>query len=109
MKKLVDLEKLPDGQLRITVHEGCFSDITALSAREDVGDDEKLRLLLRWQLLHGWQEVPAETVGALTSALLFTDDPALSRLYHYPLYAVHSELRVLLETGELLFSVAYQE
>jgi len=109
VKKFIDIQKQPDDRLRITIREGFHNDVAALSARTDIGEDDKLRALFHWYFLHGWQEIAPETVGVLTSALLLTDDARLRYLYYNPLYAVQSEIATLLETGELLFSVVFME
>jgi len=64
------------------------------------GIDDKLIDLFEWQLCNGWSVVQPEEVGALTSALLISDD---ERIYYNPNYDVNDEVEDILKNGEIMF------
>src|SRR5260221_8499641 len=76
--QFVDLEKT-DGDLRIvrTVGRRLFRDIQ--NVRDWLGIDAAIRVLLDDHLQNGWEEIKPEEIGALTSALVISDEAERDR------------------------------
>jgi hypothetical protein len=79
------------------------------------GTDDLLHDLLEYQLCNGWEFIPPEDIGALTSAPILSDEAErddhgnltkLGQVYWFPDYAVRSELDELYENGEVFFPAA---
>ncbi len=103
----VDLEKMPNGRLRISLtDEGHQRFEEFEQIREYVGIDAAIRELLEDHLCGVWEEVLPEEIGALTSAMLMSDDVErdddgrilrIGRVYWNPCYQVMDEIRELRE------------
>jgi hypothetical protein len=110
--RFVDLEKTPEANLRIvrTVGRRLFRDIQ--NVRKWLGIDAALRVLLDDHLASGWDEIRPEEIGALTSALLISDEAErnndgdltnVGRVYWNPRYQVDDEIEDLRRRGDVLF------
>jgi len=110
--QFVDLEKTHGGDLRIvrTVGRTLFRDIQ--NVRDWLGINAALRVLLDDHLQNGWEEIKPEEIGALTSALLISDEAERSdegeltkvgRLYWNERYQVDDEIEELRQRGVVLF------
>ena len=82
------------------------------------GTDYILADLLEDHLANGWEMVPPEDIGALTSAPILSDEverddfgkiTKVGRVYWFPDYAVTCELEELLEKGEVFFPAGQEE
>lgn len=81
----------------------------------DKGTDGILYDLLEDWLCNGWEMVPPEDIGALTSAPILSDEverddngeiTKVGAVYWFPDYAVTCELDVLADNGEVFFPAA---
>ena len=81
----------------------------------DKGAEEILRELLDDHLCNGWEFVPPEDIGALTSSPILSDEVErnddgeivkVGKVYWFPNYAVQSELDLLYDDGEVFFPEA---
>ena len=103
----VDLQKASKGTLKISLTDdgrhalGRFEQI-----RDQHGIDAAIRGLLEGHLCSGWEEILPEEIGALTSAMLLSDDvqrdddgriTRIGRIYFNPSYQVMDEIRELRE------------
>jgi len=103
----VDLQKASNGTLKTSLtgdgrHAlGRFEQI-----RDQHGIDAAFRELLEDHLCNGWEEILPEEIGALTSAMLLSDDvqrdddgriTRIGRIYFNPGYQVMGEIRELRE------------
>lgn len=103
----VDLEKMPNGRLKIsltTTGRHGFDDFERI--RDEHGIDEAIRQLLEDRLCGVWEEILPEEIGALTSAMLLSDDverddhgeiTQIGRVYFNSYYAVMDEIQELRE------------
>ena len=82
------------------------------------GTEEILLNLLEDWLCNGWEMVPPEDIGALTSAPILSDEVErddngeivkVGAVYWFPDYAVTCELDVLADNGEVFFPAAQEE
>lgn len=105
---MLTLTKLPSGDLRL-----------ALTADDEERDDIRQTVDqhgIRWALIdlleghlsNGWEIIEPEEVGALTDALILTDEAerddygdltALGRVYWNPNYQIQDDVEELLTTG----------
>ena len=109
----VDLKKTDEGNLRIHLTaEGRREFIDIERERFRVGILAALHLLLEDHLSNGWEWITPESIGALTSAPILSDEAehdefgrivAVGRLYWFPDYAVVDEIRQLKQTSLLTF------
>ena len=109
----VDLKKNEAGDLEIFSNENGqahFDEIEEL--RDDHGTNAALYNLLEDHLCNGWEMVPPEDIGALTSAPILSDEIVrddqgkiieAGRLFWYPDYAVRDEIEELRERLVLVF------
>jgi len=81
----------------------------------DTGTDQILCDLLEYSLCNGWESVPPEDIGALTSAPILSDEitrddngniTEIGKVYWFPDYAVRSEIDELADNGEVFFPAA---
>ena len=103
----VDLQKTPNGKLKISLtHDGRHALAEFEQIRDQHGIDVAIRELLEDHLCSGWEEILPEEIGALTSAMLLTDDvernddgqaTRIGRVYFNPYYAVMDEIQELRE------------
>jgi len=112
----VDLERTSEGTLRITLTDEVRQAIDEFEQiRDQHGIDGAIREILQDHLCNGWEEILPEEIGALTSAMLITDDIErdedgrmirIGRVYFNPYYAVSDEIRELRERSYVLFHSA---
>ena len=112
----VDLEKIPNGRLRISLtNEGRHAIDEFERIREELGIDAAIRELLEDHLSGVWEEILPEEIGALTSAMMLTDDverddeeqiTRIGRVYFNPYYAVMDEIQELRERSCVVFDSA---
>jgi hypothetical protein len=105
----ISLEKR-DGDLFVTLTPSGRERVAELRVGGK-GDREIELDLLEYHLCNGWEEVRSEEVGALTDAMLLTDDAerddhgnltAVGRVYWNPDYQVVGDLHLeALERGEV--------
>ena len=103
----VDLHKTSNGRLRISLTDDgrqAFDQFERI--RDQHGIDAALRQLLEDHLCGGWEEILPEEIGALTSAMLLSNDvhrhddgriTRIGRVYFNPNYQVMDEIRELRE------------
>lgn len=130
MVQYVDFEKLPDGNLKISLTEHPIWDL-----REDCGWDAETKTskkildiweVLEFQMCNGWDMIAPERIGALTDAPIITDnlceysedDPeygeedtfghpkikSLDEVWWYPNYMISDPVGELLERGYVIFT-----
>lgn len=109
----VDLQKTEGGELRIALTENGQTEFsTIIEERDRHGINAALRALLEDHLCNGWEMVPPEDLGALTSAPILSDEISrdekgrvteAGRVYWYPDYQVRDEIEEIRERLELLF------
>jgi len=109
----VDLEKAPDGNLHIHLNRRGrrhFADIR--EQRDAYGIHAALCALLEDHLCSGWEMVPPEDLGALTSAPILSDEISrdeegriteAGRVYWYPEYQVCDEIEEIRANLVLVF------
>lgn len=112
----VDLQKAPDGQLIISLTDAGRQAIDEFEQiRDQYGIDQAFREILEDHVCCGWEEILPEELGALTSAMLITDDVErnddgrimrIGRVYFNPYYAVYDEIEELRERSFVLFHSA---
>jgi hypothetical protein len=109
--QFVDLEKI-DSNLRIarSVGRRLFRDIQ--NVRDWLGIDAALRVLLDDHLANGWDEIKPEEIGALTSALIISDEAirnpdgsllSVGHVYWNERYQVDDEIDELRTAGAIVF------
>jgi hypothetical protein len=111
-----DLVKLPNGKLKISLTDQGHREFDRFQRISDkFGIDAAIRELLQDHLCGTWEEVFPEEIGALTSAMLITDDverdddgriTAIGPVYWNPYYAVMDEMRELRERSCLVLASA---
>ena len=109
----VDLRKTENGDLQILLNATGRRELELIEkVRERLGIDAALVELLEDHLCNGWELVRPEEIGALTSALLLSDEVdrdevgeirAVGRVYWNPDYAVCDEVEQLREKHAVLF------
>jgi len=112
----VDLQKTSDATLRISLtDEGRRALDEFEQIRDPRGIDAAIRELLEDHLCGVWEEVFPEESGALTSAMLLTDDvqrnddgriTRIGRVYWNPYYQVMDEIRELRQRSCVVFHSA---
>lgn len=118
MQKYVNFEKLPNGNLRITLTEEGHETIREWMA--DCGSEDTQNQwfpdLIEYQLCNGWEWISPEECGALTDALIVTDAAErdedgeivrLGRVYtNINYYQIEGDIPRLLRLGELIWTSA---
>lgn len=109
----VDLEKTGSGDLRILLNATGRTEFELIGEiREKLGIDAALVELLEDHLCNGWELLRPEEIGALTSALLFSDEVdrddfgevrAVGRVFWNPDYAVCDEVEQLRDKHVVVF------
>jgi hypothetical protein len=109
----VDLEKTDDGNLHIALtKEGSAEFGTIVEERNKFGIHAALCTLLEDHLCNGWEMVPPEDIGALTTAPILSDDirrdedgnvAEVGRVFWYPDYAVRDEIEEIRRDLVLVF------
>jgi len=109
----VDLRKTENGDLQIRLNDTGRRDLAEFEGvRERLGIDAALVELLEDHLCNGWELVRPEEVGALTSALLLSDEVdrddlgdirGVGCVYWDPDYAVCDEVESLREKQVVVF------
>lgn len=109
----VDLEKTPDGNLAILLNRNGRRSFAEIRDQRDAhGIHAALCALLEDHLQSGWEMVPPEDIGALTSAPILSDEivrddqgqvTEAGRVYWYPDYQVRDEIEELREHLVLIF------
>ena len=112
----VDLQKAPNGKLKISLtHDGRHALAEFEQIRDQHGIDAAIRELLEDHLCSSWEEILPEEIGALTSAMLLSDDvqrdddgriTRIGRIYFNPNYQVKDEIRELRERSCVIFDGA---
>ena len=110
----VDLEKTEDGDLRIVLNDSGRASIAEIvEERDRYGIDAALYALLEDHLGNGWEMVPPEDIGALTSAPILSDEVVrdeegsvveVGRVFWYPDYQVRDEI----EEPRMKMAVVFQ-
>jgi hypothetical protein len=102
-----------EGQLLTDGEEYRDSDPTGYQWKR--GHNEIFHDLLEDHLCNGWEMVPPEDIGALTSSPILSDSAvrddddkltSIGDVYWFPEYQVKSELEELLEKGFVDFTLA---
>ena len=112
----VDLEQVPNGKLKISLTEKGKQQFDEFEQiRDELGIDAAIREILEDHLCNGWEEVFPEEIGALTSAMLLSDDverdddgriTGVGRVYWNPYYQVTDEMRELRERSYVVLGGA---
>jgi hypothetical protein len=115
-QQLVTFEKLPNKNLKITLldREG----VEELAAQYGVQSDTCFYEVIEYQLCNGWENIPAEDIGALWSGeFILCDDcvrdddnkiTGIHTVYAFDSYAIRSETQELLDKGYVILT-AYDE
>jgi hypothetical protein len=109
MNNELELEKLPNGDLKIVLtDEG--REVLGHDVHEDAYPD--LNDLMEYWLCNGWELLNPEDIGALTSCpFIYTDDAEqddngdytrIGRVYWYPQYEVHNPVQRLDANGFII-------
>lgn len=86
-------------------------ELRAIAAKE-IDADSKLAEVMEWQLGNGWELVPPEEVGSLTSAPILSEDverdsqgnvTSVGKIYWYPQYERFDPVEQLLKEGSITF------
>ena len=115
MVRLVNLDKLPNGNLRVTLTDEGIDELPDIIERCGVHSTAAFDELIEYQLCNGWDRVPAEAIGALTSCdLIISDDVEwdedreevlrLGRIYWHPNYMVESPVESLQQKGKFILT-----
>ena len=116
MRKVVDFIKLSNGNLRIVVRPDGREEIAELAEKTEArgGINDAVCEAFDYQLCNGWEWIDPAEVGALTDALILTDDAdrddhgklvACGRVYsNIDRYQVDNDLVVLRDRGEVIWS-----
>jgi len=109
----VDLEKPGDGNLHIRLTRNGRRHFQTIREEQDhFGTQAALFTLLEDHLGSGWEMVPPEDLGALTSSPILSDEivrddegrvTEAGRVYWYPDYQVRDEIEELRSRLELIF------
>ena len=109
----VDLQKTEGGDLQIVLTENGQTEFATIQEQWDLyGIHAALCALLEDHLYNGWEMVPPEDLGALTSAPILSDEigrdaegrvTEAGRVYWYPDYQVRDEIEELRAHLKLLF------
>ena len=109
----VDLAKTDDGDLAIVLTRDGREEFERIEEmRSEHGVNTALETLLEDHLGNGWELVPPEDIGALTSAPILSDEierdddgeiTEVGRVYWYPDYQVRDEIEVLRERLVVVF------
>jgi hypothetical protein len=109
----VDLEKAGDGNLHIRLTRNGRRNFRDIRGEQDrFGTHAALCALLEDHLCSGWEMVPPEDLGALTSAPILSDEitrddngcvTEAGRVYWYPEYQVRDEIEELRSRFEVVF------
>jgi len=109
--KYTEFDKLPNGNLRITLLEDERESVEEIAAQE-ITADNKLAQVIEWQLGDGWSFVRPEDIAALTEAPILTEEIEtndqgtvlrVGTVYWYPQYDVSDPVAKLLENGYVDF------
>ena len=109
--KYTEFDKLPNGNLRISLLEDQRDSVQEIAAKE-ITADSKLAETIEWQLGEGWSFVRPEEIASLTDAPILTeeidtDDQGnvlwVGTVYWYPQYDVSDPIAKLLEDGYVDF------
>ena len=109
----VDLQKTDEGHLEIVLNESGREEFETIDEmRSAHGIDAALATLLEDHLGNGWEMVPPQDIGALTSSPILSDEDErddeeaiteVGRVYWYPEYQVCDEIEELRERLVVLF------
>ena len=112
----LDLQKTSSGTLKISLTDDGRHALDRFERiRDQSGIDAAIRELLEDHLCSGWEEILPEEIGALTSAILLSDDvqrdddgriTRIGRIYFNPNYQVKDEIRELRERSCVIFDGA---
>lgn len=116
MNRLVNLEKLANGNLKITLTDEGRQDLPTIVERKGRDSDSVMYELLEYYLSNGWDYVPAEKIGAMTGCdLIITDDIEwddnrediinIGKVYWHANYMVESPVDALENDGLILTGV----
>ena len=116
----IEIEKKEDGIVLKLTDEG-REELNALRFGVDgwvKGTNDILLDMLEDHLCNGWEMVPPEDIGALTSAPILSEEVvrddygtlvSVGKVYWFPNYQIECELETMLETGEVFFPAAQEE
>lgn len=112
-KEYVDLRQTAQGDLEIALNESGEREFETIEeVRAKLGINAALETLLEDHLCNGWEMVPPEEIGALTSAPILSDEierdeegriVTAGRVYWFPEYQVCDEIEELREKCVVLF------
>jgi len=115
--RYLNLEEMPDGDLRITVTPEGREEITEMKEKW-LSEWAIMSNLLEDHFGNGWDEVQPEEVGALTSAMLISntvvrnddgDLVSVERIYWDPNYQVRSTVETLAKKGSIIWQGVGEE
>ncbi len=111
-QKYTEFEQLPNGNLRITLLPAAREDVQEIVANQQLDADGKLAEVIEWQLGNGWELLSPESIGALTSAPILSEDVerdehgdviTVGTTYWYRQYEVLDPVEQVLQHGYVDF------
>jgi hypothetical protein len=105
--RYVDFEKLPNGNLKLTLND---------EGREAIADDPSVSIfdLIDSQLCNGWDYIDADAIGALTGCdLILSEDVErdedgdvlkVGGVYWHPNYAIEDAVETLRDKGSFVLT-----
>ena len=113
MGRLTNFTKV-NGNLRIELNDAGKSELPDLIEKYENYETQIFHDLIEYHLCNGWENVPAEDIGALTACpWILTDDIErddttnsiikLGRVYWHQNYMVESTIEQLLTKGYVIF------
>lgn len=116
MNVYVDLDILPNGNLKIMLTDDGREELKDLKSRQNpLGTDDILHRLLEYHINNGWEFIPPEEVGAMTSSPILSNDvsrdddgelTAIGNVWWHPNYMVINEIDELEEKGFVIFAAS---
>ena len=106
------LLKTRDGNLKMVLTPDGKSEVAEMLQDDSRGTDAQLLDLLEYELCNGWSLVLPEEIGALTSAILLSDDvvrsdtgelEACAKVYIFDQYQVISPIQELHDKGYMVW------
>ena len=107
----VTFRKTENGDLEIAINpEGKTEIDEAVESGKNIHSDEFFTDLIEHQLCNGWQLIAPDVVGALTGALILTDDDVdsstLTLYSNIANYQIESPVAIMLRDGCVVFQQA---
>jgi hypothetical protein len=100
----VSFTKTPAGHLRITLEPEGHTEI--IESHQDIHSDDFFLELIEFQLCNGWERILPEQCGALTSAIILSDNHGINLYSNINSYQIESPVQVLLRDGYIIFEAA---